>query len=93
MVNEAEKPMKGSVHEDDSIIVHDALVLMTTKEIINCVKKIRYLHRWLLPLNVLQGGTPYSGCPVDNITEFMPLDNLLNCDILHSLRIDRVLTC
>ena len=31
MMNEVEKPIKGSVHEDDSFIVHDALVLMTEK--------------------------------------------------------------
>ena len=31
MMNEAEKLMKGSVHEDDLFIVHDALVLMTAK--------------------------------------------------------------
>ena len=31
MMNEAEKLMKGSVHEDDLFIVHNALVLMTSK--------------------------------------------------------------
>ena len=35
MVNESEKLMKGSVHDDNSYIVHDALVLMTAKEMIN----------------------------------------------------------
>ena len=35
MMNEAEKLMKGSVHEDDLFIVHDALVLMTSKEKMN----------------------------------------------------------
>ena len=49
-----------------------------------------YLHRWLLPLNGLQDGTPYAGRPVGNSPEFMPLDNLINCDILHSLRIHSV---
>ena len=29
MMKEAEKLMKGSVHEDDFFIVHDVLVLMT----------------------------------------------------------------
>ena len=32
MTNEAEKLMKGSVHEDDLFIVHDALVSMADKE-------------------------------------------------------------
>ena len=34
MTKEAEKLMKGWVHEDDFYIVHDSLVLMTTKETI-----------------------------------------------------------
>ena len=42
----------------------------------------------LLPLLVathgLQNGTPYDGRPVGNSPEFMPLDNILNRDILHS---------
>ena len=60
MMNEAEKLMKGSVHEDDFYIVHNALVLMTAKETINWMKQKSYLHRWLLPLNGLQDGTLYA---------------------------------
>ena len=52
-----------------------------------------YLHRWLLPLNGLQDGTPYAGRPVGNSPEFMPLDNSLNRDILHLLRMHIVLSC
>ena len=91
-MNEAEKPMKGSVHEDDFYIVHDALVLITAKETINWTKQKGYLHSWLLPLNGLQDGTTYSGRPVGNIPEFMPLDNILNIDILHCLRFHCVLS-
>ena len=39
MMKEAEKLMKGSVHEDDLFIVHDALVLMTSKEKITWMKE------------------------------------------------------
>ena len=92
MINEAENLMKGSVHEDDSFIIHDALVLMTAKETINWMRHNGYLHIWLLPLNGLQDGTPYSGSHVGNILEFMPLDNSLNRDILHSLRMYSVLS-
>ena len=74
-MNEAENLMKGSVHEDDFFIVRDALVLMVAKEKINWMRQNRYLHRWLLPLNGLQDGVPYSCRPVGNIPEFMPLDN------------------
>ena len=86
MMKEAENLMKGSVHEDDFFIVHDALVLMTAKETIEWMKEKNYYHRWLLPMNGFQGGTPYAGRHVGNSPEFVPLDNSLNSDILHSLR-------
>ena len=85
-MDEAEKVMKGSVHEDDFYIIHNALLLMTAKETMNWMKEKGYLHRWLLRLNGLQDGTPYVGRPVGNIPEFMPLDNILNRDLLKSLR-------
>ena len=44
-------------------------------------------------MNGLQDGTPYAGRPVGNSPEFMPLDNSLNRDILHSLRFHCVLSC
>ena len=73
MMNKAEMLMKGSVHEDDFYIVHNDLVLRTAKETINWMKEKGHLHRWLLLLNGLQDGTPYSGRPVGNSPEFMPL--------------------
>ena len=39
MMDEVEKLMKGSVHEDDFYFVQDALVLMTAKETINWMKQ------------------------------------------------------
>ena len=39
MMKESEKLMKGSVHEDDLFIVHNALVLMTSKETIKWMKE------------------------------------------------------
>ena len=92
MIREAENLMKGSVHEDDFFIVHDALVFMTAKEAIGWMKEKNYFHRWLLPMNGLQDGTPYYGRPVGNSPEFMPLDNSLNRDILHCLRFHYVLS-
>ena len=58
--------MKGSVHEDNFFILRDALVLMITKEMIEWMKEKNYFHRWLLPMNVLQDGTPYDGRSVGN---------------------------
>ena len=56
------------------------------------MKQKNYFHRWLLPMNGLQDRTPYAGRPVCNSPEFMPLDNSLNRDILHSLRLHFVLS-
>ena len=92
MIKEAEKLMKGSVNEDNLFIFHDALVLMTSEKTIICMTENNYFHCWLLPMNVLQDGTPYYGSPVGNIPEFMPLDNSLNRDILHSFRFHCVLS-
>ena len=68
------------------------LVLMTAKETIKWMKEKNCFHRWLLPMNGLHDGTPYAGRPVGNSPEFMPLDNSLNRDILHSLRFRCVLS-
>ena len=86
MMKEAEKLMKGSVHEEDFFIVRDALVFVTSKETTKLMKENNYFHRWFLPMNVLQDGTHYYGRPVGNSPEFMPLDNSHNRDISHSLR-------
>ena len=92
MTKEAEKRTKRSVHEDDFFIVHDDLVLMTAKDTIGWMKNNNYFHHWFLPMNGLQDRTPYAGRPVGNSPEFMPLDNSLNRDILHSLRFHCVLS-
>ena len=92
MMKESEKLMKGSVHEEYFFIVHDDLLLMTPKENIKCMKENNYSHRWFLPINGLRDRTPYDGHPVSNIPEFMPLDNILNRDILHSLCFNCVLS-
>ena len=78
MMKEAEKLMKGSVHENDFFIVDNALVLITANETIKWMKNNNYSHRWLLPMNGFQDGTPYDGSPVGNSPEFMPLDNSFN---------------
>ena len=44
IMNEAENLMKGSVHEDNLFVVHDALMLIKTKEIINWMRQNGYLH-------------------------------------------------
>ena len=56
------------------------------------MKYNNYFHRWFLPINGFKNGTPYYGRPVGNIPKFMPLDNSLNRDILHSLYFNCVLS-
>ena len=82
-MKEAEKLTKGSVHEENFFIVHDALVLMTSKGTTTWMKENNYFHRWLLPINGFQDRTPYAGLPVGDSPEFMPLDNIFNRDIFH----------
>ena len=53
MMKEAEKLMKGSMHEDDLFIIHDALVLITEKETTTWIKYKNELHYWFLPINGL----------------------------------------
>ena len=84
MKNEAEKLMKGSVHEEDFYIFHDVLVLIKAKEEIKWMKQKGYLYCWLLPLNGHHDGTNYSGCPDGNSPDFIPLDNRFNREILYS---------
>ena len=56
------------------------------------MKENNCFHCWLLPMNGLQDGIPYARRPVGNSPKFMPLDNSLNRDILHSLRFHCVLS-
>ena len=92
MMLKVEKLMKGSLHKENLSIVHNALVLMKAKETISWAIEKNQLHRWFLPINGLQDGTPYAGRPVGNIPESVPLDDSLNIDILHSLRFHCVLS-
>ena len=63
MMKDAEELMKGSILEDNFFIVHGDLVFMTSKETIKWMKENNYFHHWLLPMNGLQDGRPYVGCP------------------------------
>ena len=80
------------MHEENFYISHDALVFIKVKETITCMGQNNYLHLWLLPVNVFQYGTPYSGRPEDNIPKFMHLYHSINRDILHSLCLHCVLS-
>ena len=55
------------------------------------MKEKNCFHRWLLPMNGFQDGTPYDGRPVGNSPKCMTIDNIINRDILHSLSFHCVL--
>ena len=78
MMKEEENLIKGSLNEYDLYIAHDAILLMTAKETIKWTKEKNCFHRWLLPMNGFQDRKPYSGHPVGNRPEFMPLNDSLN---------------
>ena len=91
-MKEAHNLMKGCVNEDNLFIVHDYLLFMTAKETITWMKENNYFHLWLLSIGGFQDGTPYDGRSVGNNPDFMPLDNSLNRDILHSFHLHCVLS-
>ena len=67
MMKEEEKLINGTLNVDNLFIVHDTLVLMTTKETITWMKENNYFHHWLLPMNGFKYGTHYYGRPVGDI--------------------------
>jgi hypothetical protein len=78
--------MKGTKHEDDWVIDHDALIQLTNNETIEWMKHkigpngVSYYNRWLLPKLNLNTGD-YDGRPVGNHPEHMPWDSSLNKDV------------
>ena len=56
------------------------------------MKYNNFFHCWLLPMNELKYRTSDSGRPICNSPKFMPLYNILNRDIFHSLRFRYVLS-
>ena len=60
MVKEGNKMMKGYMNEEYFFIVHNDLVLMTAEERITWMRENKYFHAWLLPMNRLHYGTPYT---------------------------------
>jgi hypothetical protein len=85
IVEETQRLMKGTKHEDDWVFYHDALTLMTAKETVEWMKKEGHFERWLLPANGLHTDDAslkyYFMKPVGNSPEMMPWDTSLNQDV------------
>ena len=83
---ESANVMKGTKHENDFVVYHDALNFMYAKENKAWMKQQMingrsYYKIWVLPENDLNSGTNYDGRPVGNTPELMPLDQSLNQDV------------
>ena len=67
------------------VFYHDALALMTAKEMIAWMVEKNYYKRWILPVNNLGGNDGslkvYRDRPVGDSPEFMPWDTHLNNDL------------
>ena len=62
---------RGTKHEHDFMIYHDALVLLTAKTTIEWLKTQYYGHRsyweiWIHPMEGLNAGTRFKSSPVGN---------------------------
>jgi hypothetical protein len=88
MYREAAAVMKGTKHELDFVIDHDALSQLTATETTEWLKglpdeldpSITQFDRWLLPKLDLNIGTAFHERPVGNHAEHMPWDSSLNKD-------------
>ena len=90
MMEESERIMRGTKHQEDWVIFHDALSLMTAVETKEWMEKKGFLARWVLPskdlydnMNDLKG--KYKTNPIGNSPELMPWDAHLNADVHSSV--------
>jgi len=80
LYKESARMFKGTNHEDDWYLYHDALTTMTSATTIALMKDMGYYKKWLLPkLGILKGTIYHSSIPGD-APELMPMDNSLNND-------------
>ena len=90
MMTESAKVMLGTKHQDDWVIYHDALSLMTAERTKNWMETKNYLGKWILPSHNLYDNLDeikkkYKNNPLGNSPEFMPWDAHLNQDVHSSV--------
>ena len=90
MIEESERVMKGTKHQEDWVIFHDALSLMTAVDTKQWMKQKGFLARWLLPSKDLYDNMDnlkgkYKTNPIGNSPEFMPWDAILNAGVHSSV--------
>jgi len=86
LMKESERAMKGTKHQDDWLVYHDSLSIMTASKTKEWMEDNGYLKRWILPSNDLYHDKPdlkkrFKNNPLGNSPEFMPWDTHLNQDV------------
>ena len=61
LIAESARVMEGTSHAGDFFFYHDALSLMTAKGTRKWMSKKVFMKKWLVPQNVVNGGTRYEG--------------------------------
>jgi predicted flap endonuclease-1-like 5' DNA nuclease len=86
--------MQGTIHQDDWLVYHDALALMTARSTVKWMTDTtgpdgkKYIERWILPELGCNDDIPrFGGRPVGDLPEGMPLDCSLNNDLKVSTKI------
>ena len=85
MFSESAKVFKGTTHEEDWAIYHDALSLFTATEAMQYMDRKGYLGHLILPQHGCNSGTVYANRMVGMRPEVMPLDSHLNQDLYESV--------
>ena len=94
MFTEAKNVMKGTVHEQDYVVFHDALSLFTGKEPVAYMKEKGYWDKLVRPmLGINDNLKRFENRVVGNHPYLMPLDAHLNQDIHLSHDYHTILTC
>jgi hypothetical protein len=83
--------MHGTAHQDDWLVYHDALSLMTAKRTMEWMENTRtpdgkkYIDQWILPELGCNDDIPrFCGRPIGDFPESLPPDNTLNNDLKSS---------
>ncbi len=81
MMQASQEVFRGTVHEKDWKVYHDALIIITGQAALTYMQDKDYLQRMIMPQNGLNAGTKWSHCAIGNQPGLMPLDMHLNEDI------------
>ena len=72
--------------EEDTFWYHDALTILTDKEVQAWMREKGILRHWILPEQGLNKGTRWANSPTGDSPKLMPMDNNLNKDVKTGLK-------